>query len=375
MTTLYIDSKKVSALYVDGKKVQLGAQEPQYLTFEPLGSAANLTKITLRNSGGWSFTGTFEAKLNDGAWTTVSWEDVSNKIDYNLVTACDASRETISFGEKLQIRGLDKWNGNCSLKVTCAGGAKVYGKLADSFTPELAASTASNKFEGFFKDSTGLKDASGLDLGDIAITSHCYDSMFRSCTSLTQAPALPATTLAEGCYRYMFYGCTSLTQAPALPATSLAKNCYDGIFWNCRSLTQAPALPATTLAENCYIRMFNNCSSLTQAPALPATALAKGCYDGMFFGCSSLTQAPALPATALADSCYNYMFYGCTNLTHAPALPATSLAQGCYTNMFSYCTNITELHYPASIENNSTFTGMSGSPWFGANNATVYYDL
>ena len=55
-------------------------------------------------------TGTFEARLNDGAWTTVSWEDVSSKIDYNLVKACDASKETISFGEKLQIRGLDKWN-------------------------------------------------------------------------------------------------------------------------------------------------------------------------------------------------------------------------------------------------------------------------
>ena len=39
MTTLYIDSKKVSALYIDGKQVQLGAQVPQYLTIEPLSSA------------------------------------------------------------------------------------------------------------------------------------------------------------------------------------------------------------------------------------------------------------------------------------------------------------------------------------------------
>ena len=104
MTTLYIDSKKVSALYIDGKKVQLGAQEPQYLTIEPLSSAtpnADKTSITLRNSAKTSLTGTFEAKLNDGAWTTVSWEDVSHGIDYNLVKACDASKKTISFGEKL----------------------------------------------------------------------------------------------------------------------------------------------------------------------------------------------------------------------------------------------------------------------------------
>ena len=102
MTTLYIDSKKVSALYIDGKKVQL--KVPQYLTIEPLSSDtpdADKTSITLRNSGITSLTGTFEARLNDGAWTTVSWEDVSNGIDYNLVKACDASKETISLGEKL----------------------------------------------------------------------------------------------------------------------------------------------------------------------------------------------------------------------------------------------------------------------------------
>ena len=119
-------------------------------------------------------TGTFEARLNDGAWTTVSWGDVSSKIDYNLVKACDASKETISFGEKLQIRGLDKWNNKCSLKVTCAGGAKVSGKMAGSLTPEYAASTTSNKLASFFKGSTGLKDASRLDLGDIVLADYCY---------------------------------------------------------------------------------------------------------------------------------------------------------------------------------------------------------
>ena len=123
-------------------------------------------------------TGTFEARLNEGAWTTVSWEDVSHGTDYNLVKACDASKETISYGEKLQIRGLDKWNNYCSLKVTCAGGAKVSGKMADSLTPEYVASATSYKLASFFKGSTGLKDASGLDLGDMALAVGCYYSMF-----------------------------------------------------------------------------------------------------------------------------------------------------------------------------------------------------
>lgn len=179
MKSLYIDGNKVSTLYIDGKKVKLGAAPagPQYLTIEPLSSAtpdADKTSITLRNSDSSSLTGAFEAKLNDGAWTTVSWEDVSNGIDYNLVKACDASKETISFGEKLQIRGLDKWNSSCSLKVTCAGGAKVSGKMADSLTPEYAASETTYKLANFFNGSAGLKDASGLDLGDIALYLYCY---------------------------------------------------------------------------------------------------------------------------------------------------------------------------------------------------------
>ena len=92
----------------------------------------------------------------------------------------------------------------------------------------------------------------------------------------------------------MFYGCSSLTQAPALPATTLAEGCYASMFKNCSSLTQAPALPATTLAECCYEYMFESCTSLTQAPALPATTLANSCYASMFESCTSLTQAPTI---------------------------------------------------------------------------------
>ena len=80
--------------------------------------------------------------------------------------------------------------------------------------------------------------------------------------------------------------------------------CYNSIFSGCKSLTQAPALPATTLATNCYTNMLSDCKSLTQAPALPATTLATDCYTNMFYNFSSLTQAPALPAMTLAGYCY-----------------------------------------------------------------------
>ena len=95
-------------------------------------------------------------------------------------------------------------------------------------------------------------------------------------------------TMANYCYQYMFFGCTSLTQAPALPATTLADDCYYSMFFGCTSLTQAPALPATTLAGYCYSNMFQGCTALTKTPALPATTLAIYCYSYMFYGCSGL---------------------------------------------------------------------------------------
>ena len=86
--------------------------------------------------------------------------------------------------------------------------------------------------------------------------------MFSDCTGLTQAPALPATTLASSCYFSMFSGCTGLTAAPALPATTLATNCYQSMFSDCTGLTAAPALPATTLASRCYQSMFSDCTHI-----------------------------------------------------------------------------------------------------------------
>ena len=100
---------------------------------------------------------------------------------------------------------------------------------------------------------------------------YCYYSMFRGCTSLTTAPSLPATTLAENCYGYMFNGCTSLTTAPALPATTLAEDCYDSMFNGCTSLqvysssgtghTKAWRIPTSGRASSYtyQYRMFYNC--------------------------------------------------------------------------------------------------------------------
>ena len=213
-----------------------------------------------------------------------------------------------------------------------------------------------NNPEGFSKDIdktfsftvTGRIAASGSVMSlidgkgetNVIPNDYCFAYLFCDCAGLTQAPELPATTLAMGCYYGMFIGCTSLISPPQLPATTLAERCYSYMFNECAGLTQAPKLPATTLAEFCYYHMFKKCTSLTQAPELPATKMAKECYYGMFYKCSSLKQAPQLPAPTLAVECYWGMFRECTGLVQFPMLPAVTLAMDCYKDMFEGCTGL-----------------------------------
>ncbi len=201
----------------------------------------------------------------------------------------------------------------------------------------------------------------------LSVSAYCYYNMFRQCDSLTIAPSLPATTLADSCYHSMFSWCDNLTTAPKLPATTLANNCYgsmfygsglttapeilattladsccDSMFRQCYNLTTAPKLLATTLADYCYHSMFRNCTSLTTAPEILATTFANECCANMFEKCTSLTTAPEILATTVADYCCDYMFYDCRNLTTAPSiLPATTLANNCYAGMFYNCPNLT----------------------------------
>lgn len=185
------------------------------------------------------------------------------------------------------------WDGTSVLSAITNGGEYVLYLRGTGNTVIAIDSSSSWHFNGTDIKCIGnienLLDYATVESGaHPGMSDYCYANMFEDCTSLTQAPELPATTLSEYCYCNMFIGCTSLTHAPALPATTLADYCYQSMFSDCTSLTQPPSLPATSLAKGCYSSMFQNCTSLTQAPVLPATTLADNCYLSMFGNCTSL---------------------------------------------------------------------------------------
>ncbi|MBE6741704.1 MAG: hypothetical protein E7570_05290 [Ruminococcaceae bacterium] len=343
-------SKKITAIFIAVMMVvsaipfTASAASNPYLTFTGTDSFSIQTYNSAKN---WN--GTLEYSTDTNTWTT--W---------------DGTSQISSVNNKLYLRGTGNTkitgnNNNSSKywvittqgKVACSGDIRT---LVDYNNPE-DSNMGTYCFAYLFNNCTSLTEAP--DLPATRLTESCYSYMFNGCTSLTTAPELPATTLRTYCYRNMFSGCTSLTTAPELPATTLALCCYGGMFQNCTNLTTAPQLPATALEVYCYQNMFNGCESLTTAPVLPATTMADYCYYSMFNGCANLTTAPALPATMLTAQCYSYMFEGCTSLTTAPALPATTLAFYCYYNMFNGCRSLTTAPaLPATTLTNGCYQSM-----------------
>ena len=330
-----LDTASSHTISISSRDIQVVKIDPKYLymPFKPTGKSyltfSSLSSFTLNATKHWN--GILEYFASDRTWTT--WDGISTLSavyddgEYVLYLR-GTGNAIITQGAKWILTGSD---------IACIGNIE---NLLDYTTVESGKhpSMAEDCYSHMFYNCTSLTQAPSLPA--TTLVANCYYCMFYGCANLTQAPSLPATTLADSCYKCMFYGCTGLTQAPSLPATTLVYACYDGMFRDCASLIQAPALPATTLANNCYGYMFRKCTSLIQAPVLPATTLAYACYDSMFQGCTNLTKAPSLPATTLVDICYQCMFYGCTGLTQAPSLPATTLTTHCYQGMFYNCTSL-----------------------------------
>ena len=183
--------------------------------------------------------------------------------------------------QKLYIRGYTKpiedaygtvnFSSTCRFNVCGLLSSLLYGyDYANNEFIWTKQSMEDTHFFGLFESCDKLISAENLILPQ-ELVRECYVAMFSGCTSLTVAPELPATILADGCYCRMFSGCTSLATAPELPATTLAIYCYSEMFSDCTLLTAAPTLPAITLVQYCYNHMFYSCSKLNYIKAMFTT--------------------------------------------------------------------------------------------------------
>ena len=75
----------------------------------------------------------------------------------------------------------------------------------------------------------------------------------------------------------MFAGCTSLTEAPQLPAVRLAENCYNGMFSECEKLNKVTMLATNIKASDCLLEWLYGVSSTgTFTKAASMTTLPEG---------------------------------------------------------------------------------------------------
>ena len=195
ISNLFIGSTQVSKVYLGDVKVWPIVTETNYVTFtaQQDNSSIGLNKLSTNQ--------TLEYSNDAVTWNTF---DKSKNISLNT-------------GDKVYVRG----------KLSADNTDSNYTQF--TMSGKIAASGNTNS----------IWDYENLDA---PLKTDCGYRLFYDCSSLTSAPELPATTLANSCYWNMFYGCTSLTAAPELSATTLVDSCYYGMFYGCSNLNYIKCL-------------------------------------------------------------------------------------------------------------------------------------
>lgn len=216
----------------------------------------------------------------------------SGKVEYlknedGWVSYTSGSELRMKNGDRIYFRGnVASWDGADHFAVQ--GKVNVGGNIASLYRgdfsdeedmPEDYGRDGGGKnwsFKSFFRDESGVIDASALVLPMISMRNEGYREMFLGCSNLIEAPALPATNLANNCYQDMFSGCTSLTTAPKLLAETLPQYCYYRMFSGCTTLNEITMTARTISNNNSLTNWVNGVAASgdfyghVEKPALPS---------------------------------------------------------------------------------------------------------
>ena len=223
---------------------------PKYLTFTAGGGGAKLAFFFNRVAASEEQQNPNIAfqKSTDGGLT---WEDHAIGV-YNLFGGGDTTDFdviTLGEGESVMFKGVNSENFIVGDPIN--GESVIVGFYLDG---NAAASG----------DITSLINGVG---GDAIVQFMQFYYMFYGCTDLTQAPALPATTLAEGCYNDMFSGCTSITSHDVEMLNNSSTVFYNNT--SCASLTVHAETPPT-IGNNTITGLKADCAIYVPAASVDA---------------------------------------------------------------------------------------------------------
>lgn len=252
---------------------------------------------------------TIEAKAEDGATVSLKKSDSYELETIKYKKSTDTSWKDYEFtgenGAEISLNqgeSVSFWSNNAALGQKSGGWTYysyfeisdecyVYGNVMSMIDDQEGATAENPKF------------STDEEIG----ASYAFYNLFRFCTKIlnheSKELVLPATKLASHCYQSMFFGCSSLTKAPDLKAKTLKDFCYASMFNGCEKLTEAPEIAAETVARYCCQSMFSGCTSLTEGPVLKAKKLEEVCYNAMFMFCYKLGSLTCLATDISADYC------------------------------------------------------------------------
>lgn len=168
------------------------------------------------------------------------------------------------------------WTDAGNVTITLANvGDKVYYRGTITNNLSVQASTVRFVMTGKIAASGSIMSMYNKNSDDTVITyTRSFANMFRNCTSLTETPEMPATTVSGYCYEYMYQGCSNLISSKEILAETIGGYSMHAMFSGCSNLVNGPTkLYATRSDSVCYKEMFNGCSKLINAPEIMLTSV------------------------------------------------------------------------------------------------------
>jgi hypothetical protein len=168
-----------------------------------------------------SITKELEYKIDEGEWVSLK---------------ANSTSDTINNGSRIYIKGYLINTTIMSHSFSINGSCNIGGDIRSlSYGDKYANynAIAASQYSWLFRDCKTIVSASKLLLNIKTLARTCYYAMFEGCTSLVEAPELPATTLASYCYSNMFDGCTNLNYikmlATDIPTSDCLYNWVNGV--------------------------------------------------------------------------------------------------------------------------------------------------
>ena len=248
-TTIRLGDKNIVKIKIGDSVIWEKKTEPEidYFYIESLGDGNTISLVNQGNGDTSGVTPTLEYSTDKNTWNTITFDWTSGTHTTKLPIA-------LNTGEKMYFRNDTRLFSNYytqRISFSSTVSSNVGGDirtLSNYLDVDNETKPQSFMFFRLFYNNIKIVDACNLRLSYTTLADNCYNQLFYGCTSLVNAPELPATKLEINCYSNMFQGCSKLNNVTVYADDISANSCTNkwlsgvastGTFYNYGSATYA----------------------------------------------------------------------------------------------------------------------------------------